>query len=104
MSKYCMIEIAFDNMDEVKKVVDILLSERFVASAHIIESNSSWNWKDKRENAKEFLLQLKTRTENQKNIYEIVKNIHSYECFEFAVYELNSINVDYLKWIDEETN
>ena len=37
-----------------------------------------------------------------KDIYEIIKSIHSYECFEFAVYNITSINEEYLKWIDKE--
>ena len=53
MNKYCMIEVAFDNMTEVNKVIDILLSKKLVAGAHVIESNSSWNWKNKRENNRE---------------------------------------------------
>lgn len=44
MSQYCMIEIAFDDMQDVRKTVDILLSKKLVASTHIIESDSSWNW------------------------------------------------------------
>ena len=79
-----------------------MLSKRFVASTHIIESNSSWNWKNERESDKEFLLQVKTKLTKQNDIYNEIKKIHSYDCFEFAVYELNSINSDYLKWIDEE--
>ncbi len=102
MNKYCMIEVAFDNMTEVNKVIDILLSKKLVAGAHVIESNSSWNWKNKRENNREFVLQLKTKINKQNDIYNVIKNIHSYECFEFAVYEINSINNDYLKWIDKE--
>ena len=79
-----------------------MLSKRLVASTHIIESNSSWNWKNERESDKEFLLQVKTKVTKQNDIYNEIKKIHSYDCFEFAVYELNSINSDYLKWIDEE--
>ena len=55
-----------------------------------------------RESDKEFLLQVKTKVTKQNDIYNEIKKIHSYDCFEFAVYELNSINSDYLKWIDEE--
>lgn len=43
MSKCCMIEIAFNNIDEVNKVVDILLLKKLIASSHIIESKRSWN-------------------------------------------------------------
>lgn len=102
MNKYCMIEVAFNNIEELNKVIDILLSKKLVASTHIIESNSSWNWKNEREDSKEYLLQAKTKMNKQNDIYKEIKNIHSYECFEFAVYEINSINNDYLKWIDDE--
>ena len=49
MSKYCMIEIAFNNKEEINEAINVLLSKRLVASTHIIESNSSWNWKNERE-------------------------------------------------------
>ena len=53
MSKYCMIEIAFNNKEEINEAINVLLSKRLVASTHIIESNSSWNWKNERESDKE---------------------------------------------------
>ena len=102
MSKYCMIEIAFNNKEEINETINVLLSKRLVASTHIIESTSSWNWKNEKESDKEFLLQVKTKVTKQNDIYNEIKKIHSYDCFEFAVDELNSINSDYLKWIDEE--
>ena len=40
--------------------------------------------------------------ENAKEIYETIKSMHSYECFEFAVYNITSINEKYLNWIDKE--
>lgn len=40
--------------------------------------------------------------QNDIYIYSVIKNIHSYECFEFAVYEVNNINNAYLKCIDKE--
>ena len=104
MNKYCMIEVAFCNMTEVDKVIDRLLSKKLVASIHVIESNSSWNWKNERENSKEYLLQVTTKINKQNDIYNEIKKVHSYECFEFAIYEVNSINNDYLKWIDEEVD
>ena len=30
MDKYCMIEVAFDNIEEVNKVIDILLSKNLL--------------------------------------------------------------------------
>ena len=80
-----------------------LLDKKLVASCHIIESESSWNWNSEREEAKEFLLQMKTNKKYQQEIFSVISEIHSYECFEFTVYDIESVNQEYLKWIDEET-
>ena len=69
----------------------------------MIESNSKWNWKQEQEESKEYLVFMKTKKSLQEKIYNLIKEIHSYNCFEFAVFELNSCNQDYLNWIEEET-
>lgn len=103
MNDFCMIESAFDNKEELNKTVDKLLNDKLVSSCQVINSESKWNWKSKRESAQEFLLLMKTRKIYAKKIYEVIKSLHSYECFEFAVFDLTSENKDYLDWIDEET-
>ena len=46
---------------------------------------------------------FKWKLKNKSNdIYNIIKFIHSYECFEFAIYDISSINKEYLKWIDKK--
>ncbi len=104
MNDYCMIETAFSSMEELNLVVEKLLDEKLVASCQVVESNSYWNWNNTRENAHEYILIMKTKKNFTSSIYNIIKDIHSYECFEFAIFELSSINVDYLKWIDKETS
>ena len=46
---------------------------------------------------------MKTKKKLQKEIYDIIRGIHSYDCFEFAVFNLNSYSKEYLKWIEDET-
>lgn len=101
--EYCMIESAFDNKEEVNKVVERLLKEKLVSSCQIVESDSRWNWNAKYEESKEYLVFMKTKKSLIINVYEEIKKIHSYECFEFAVFDINSCNNDYLKWIEMET-
>ena len=79
-----------------------MLDKKLVASCHILESEGSWNWNNEREEENEYLLQMKTKKNNLKEIYEVIKSKHSYECFEFAVYNITSINEEYLDWIDKE--
>ena len=104
MNEYCMIETASDSKEIMESIAKSLLNKKIAASCHIIESESSWNWHNERESAKEYLLQIKTKKNYQKEIYEIIKTIHNYECFEFAVYDFSSINNDYLDWIESEIN
>ena len=101
---YCMIETAFDNLDEAKQVISKLLDEKLVASCQMVESNSKWNWKQEKEESKEYLVFMKTKKSLQERIYNVIKEIHSYDCFEFAVFDLTSCNQDYLNWIEDETN
>ena len=102
MNNYIMIETAFNNLDEVYRVRDELLLKKLVASTHIVESESSWNWHNNREDDKEYIMQMKTKANKKEEIYKVIENIHSYETFEFAIYEITSINKDCLKWLDEE--
>lgn len=101
--KYCMIETAFDNKEELDKVVTKLLKNKLVSSCQVIESDSKWNWKSEYEEAKEYLLLMKTKKTLTKEVYEVIKEIHSYDCFEFAIFDLYSYNDEYLNWIEEET-
>ena len=102
MPEYCMIEIAFDNLELLNELVKDLLSQKLIASAHVIESASSWLWHGAKEQAHEYLLQVKTKKKNQSLIYDIVKEKHNYDIFEFAVYDISSVSNDYLKWLDNE--
>ena len=100
---YCMIEIAFDNLEEAKQVISKFIYEKLVASCQMVESNSKWNWKQEQEESKEYLVFMKTKKSLQEKIFNVIKEVHSYDCFEFAVFELTSCNQDYLNWIEEET-
>lgn len=102
MKDFCMIEIANDNYEEIKSIVKELLDKKLVASCHILESESIWNWNNEREEAKEYVLQMKTKKKCQKEKYEVINSKHSYNCFVFAVYNITSINEEYLNWIDNE--
>ena len=99
-----MIEVAFSNLEEANKVISKLLHEKLVASCQVVESDSQWNWKHELEASKEYLVFMKTKKKLQEKIYNVIKEIHSYDCFEFAVFDLNSCSSDYLNWIEEETD
>ena len=47
--------------EELNSVINQLLDKKLVASCYVIESESTWNWKNERESAKEYLLQMKKK-------------------------------------------
>ena len=98
-----MIETAFDNKEEAEKVINELLENKLVVTCQMVESNNKWIWKKQLEESKEYLVFMKTKTSLQKEVYNTIRRIHSYECFEFAIFGLDSCSDAYLSWIEEET-
>ena len=98
-----MIEVAFNNEEEVKLTKIRLLKEKLVASLQVIVSDSTWNYKGELESDKEYLVFMKTKESLVNEVYEVIKEIHSYEVFEYVVFPLTSPSKDYLDWIDKET-
>ena len=101
--KYVMIEVAFNSEEEVKLIKERLLKEKLVASLQVIISDSSWNYSGELERDKEYLVFMKTKESLVNEVYEVIKEIHSYEVFEYAIFPLTSPSKDYLDWIDKET-
>ena len=73
--KYCMIETAFDNRDEMNAAVEQLLKEKLVSSCQIVESESRWNWNNEYESSKEYLVFMKTKKCLAKDIFEVIMKI-----------------------------
>ena len=101
--KYVMIEVAFNNEEEVNLTKEKLLKEKLVASLQVIVSDSAWNYKGELESDKEYLVFMKTKDSLINEVYKVIKEIHSYNVPEFAVFPLTSPSNDYLIWIEEET-
>ena len=101
--RYVMIEVAFNSEEEVKLIKERLLKEKLVASLQVIVSDSSWNYNGELESDNEYLVFMKTKESLINEVYEVIKEIHSYEVFEYAVFPLTSPSKDYLDWIDKET-
>lgn len=98
-----MIEVAFNSEEEVKLIKERLLKEKLVASLQVIVSDSSWNYNGELESDNEYLVFMKTKESLVNEVYEVIKEIHSYNVPEFAVFLLTSPSKDYLDWIDKET-
>ena len=101
--KYCLITTTFNNFDEADKVRDILMQKRLIASGGITPVDSKCFWKGKIEHTSDFYLQMITKKKLFSEIVEEIEKIHTYETCDVLMYDIVQGNIDFLKWIDEET-
>ena len=88
-------------MPEARNIGRILVEERLAACANIFPITSIFRWKGNIEEASEFGIIVKTRTEKVKEIEKRVKEIHSYEVPCVVSFKIEEGSIDYLEWIND---
>lgn len=77
------------------------MEEKLAACANIFPITSIFRWKNNIEEAHEFGIIVKTKSEKVKDIEKRVKEIHSYEVPCVISLKIDEGSADYLKWIGE---
>ena len=91
--------------EEAEKIADYLVSARLAACVNILSGLTSvYRWQGKVEQAREFLLLIKTSDDHLGAIETAVGNLHSYEIPEFLVLSVESGSAPYLAWIEESVS
>lgn len=77
------------------------VEKRLAACANLISApvESVYRWKGKVEQAKEFLLIIKTTKRRVKELHKEIARLHSYEVPEFLVIAVESGSRKYLDWL-----
>lgn len=101
MSHYIVVITTASTKIEATKIVRCLLEERLIACANIIGPISSlfW-WKDKIDEATEFLVLMKSSRKLFDKLSARVKAIHSYEVPEILALPVLKGLPSYLSWLD----
>ncbi|MCX9026280.1 MAG: divalent-cation tolerance protein CutA [Candidatus Methanoperedens sp.] len=103
-TRFSIVYITAENIDEAKKIGRKLVDGNHVACANIFPITSIFKWKGKIEEANEFGIILKTRSDHIKKIDAIVKEIHSYEIPCVVSFYIDEGSAEYLKWINESVD
>jgi len=90
------------NREEAVKIVRSLLEERLIACANIVGPISSifW-WQGKIDEAREFLVFMKSHENLFERLSERVKEIHSYEVPEIIALPIIKGSPPYLQWLSD---
>ena len=103
MNKYIVVTTLCDKKEIANKIIDTLLEKRLVAGAQISKVYSKYWWNNKLEECDEYKLEFRTKESLYNEIENEIKKIHDYKVAEISYYKINSINKDFLDWIDKET-
>jgi len=97
---YVIVVMTTANRKEAVKIVNQLLQERLIACANIVGPVSSlFLWKEKVEEAEEFLVFMKSREELFEGLSERVRALHSYEVPEVLALPIIRGLPSYLEWL-----
>jgi len=97
---YIFVVMTAANREEAVKIVRRLLDERLIACANIVGPVSSlfW-WEGKIDEAKEFLVFMKSHRSLFERLSESVKEIHSYQVPEVIALPIIEGSPSYLEWL-----
>ena len=97
---YVIVVMTTANREEAVKIVNQLLQERLIACANIVGPVSSlfW-WKEKVEEAEEFLIFMKSHEALFEELSERVRALHSYEVPEVLALPIIRGLPSYLEWL-----
>ncbi len=96
-----MVYVTHENLDEARKVCNILLECNMIACANLYPIESIYNWKNKIVNEKEVVSILKTNSKNWDRLKDKIEEIHPYEVPCIAKID-TEYNHKFSKWIDSE--
>jgi periplasmic divalent cation tolerance protein len=104
-NRFVIVFITVDSQEEAQKITDILLTERKAACVNILPGvESHYWWQGKKETAQEILLIVKTQEKLLDELVTLVKMHHPYSIPEIVAIPIIGGNIDYLKWLERETD
>ncbi len=91
------------SLKEARKIARQVVSKRLAACVNVVRSpiESFYTWKGKLENAREYLLIMKTTAKRLSELEREVKALHSYEVPEFIAVPITEGSRKYLDWLRE---
>lgn len=92
------------SLAEGRKIAKAVVGEKLAACVNLISApvESVYRWKGKVENAKEFLLIIKTVVGRLPDLEQEIARLHSYEVPEFLVLQVEGGSKSYLEWLIAE--
>ncbi len=103
MKGYIQIFTTAGSKKDAANIAKVLVSKKLAACVQVVGPiTSTYRWKGKVENAKEWLCVIKSRRALSAKVEKEIKRIHPYELPEITTAEISGSN-EYLSWIKKNT-
>jgi periplasmic divalent cation tolerance protein len=87
---------------EARKIARHLVENQLAACVNVVpQIESIYRWEDKIESAREWLLVIKTTSQNFAAVRDAILELHSYDCPECIALPIEDGSVAYLEWIGQ---
>jgi periplasmic divalent cation tolerance protein len=104
MTEFIQVFTTMDKEEDARRIGGLMVEKRLAACVQILGPITSiYRWKDKVEEAKEWLCILKTRQDLFRELEQGIKGVHPYEVPEIVALPIESASGDYLSWLREVT-
>lgn len=91
------------SLKEGRRIASDVVEKRLAACVNLSLSpvESTYTWKGKLQQSREFLLIMKTATKQLGELEKEVKRLHSYDLPEFVVVPITAGSKEYLRWLGQ---
>lgn len=99
--KPIMIQTTYNDKNEASKLARLLLEANLCACVQIHKIDSFYKWSGAVCEDEEYIVNIKTKKSNYKEIKRKIKENHSYDLPEIIAIEIADGSKEYIDWIDE---
>lgn len=101
--EYAVVLVTCGSRAEGRRIARSVVTKRLAACANLLEARveSVYRWKGKVEQAREYLLLIKTSRARLSALEAEVKRLHSYDVPEFIALPIVAGSPAYLRWLGE---
>lgn len=93
-----IVRTSIDNYQKAKEIGTRLLQLRYAASVHLRKVESLYRWNDNIKDITEY--EIEVICEDIKKVYDVIKEMHTYELPEYIIYDNIQSTVEFAYWVE----
>jgi len=102
MTDFIIIITTVGKQKEAQIIAKQLVTQQLAACVNIFPRiQSIYCWKGSICEDEEVMIVIKTKTSHEKQVYEVVKSLHSYDLPELITFPITNGYKPYLNWLDD---